>query len=89
MMEAGSYFLHLKEFVNCMLSNCEEVGKILEAFSLAVADFLAYYQAQVIKFQNQVIQRRQFEDVMLFNDKSGIQDPPTLLELKIHLLSLM
>ena len=89
MMEAGSYFLHLKEFVNCMLVNCEEVGKILEAFSLAVADFLAYYQAQVIKFQNQVIQRRQFEDIMLFKDTVGMENPPTLLELKLHLLSLM
>lgn len=52
MMEAGSYFLHLNEFVACM-SNAENaqsdesqpVGKILQAFSLSVADFLSFYQS--------------------------------------------
>ena len=51
MMEAGSYFLHLKEFVNCMqnVNATEEaefgVGLILQAFSLSVAEFLSYYQS--------------------------------------------
>ena len=44
MMEAGSYFLHLREFVDCM-SNSEAAGKMLQAFSLAIADFLTYYQS--------------------------------------------
>lgn len=44
MMESGSYFLHLREFVECM-SNPEgaEVDLTLQAFSLSVADFLNYY----------------------------------------------
>ena len=42
MMEAGSYFLHLREFVDCM-QNSEAAGKVLKAFSLSVADFLTYY----------------------------------------------
>ena len=49
MMEAGSYFLHLREFVDCM-QNSEQAGKMLQAFSLAIADFLTYYQSQIIEF---------------------------------------
>ena len=59
MMEAGSYFLHLNEFVECMQNSenaaSEEspaVGKILQAFALSVADFLTEYQSQIIDFQN-------------------------------------
>lgn len=50
MMEAGSYFLHLKEFVDCMQSpdtgldeKTAPVGKVLQAFSISVDDFLRYY----------------------------------------------
>ena len=55
MMEAGSYFLHLKEFVDCMQNseinnqeNQQSIGLILQAFSLSVAEFLNYYQSQVL-----------------------------------------
>lgn len=76
MMEAGSYFLHLNEFVACM-SNAENaqseesqpVGKILLAFSLSVADFLAFYQSQIIDFPNKVQTRRKFEDALIFNQQ--------------------
>jgi len=49
MMEAGSYFLHLKEFVECMQNpdngknENSYVGRILQAFSLSVANFLSFY----------------------------------------------
>ena len=43
MMQAGSYFLHLKEFADCMRSN--DAGKIVQSFALAVGDFLTQYQA--------------------------------------------
>jgi len=77
MMEAGSYFLHLNEFVECM-ANSENaqndesapVGKILQAFSLSVADFLTQYQSQIIDFQNQVQKRRRFEDIMIFEPQT-------------------
>ena len=105
MMEAGGYFLHLKEFAECM-QNAENaqhedappVGKVLQAFALSVADFLTYYQQQVIDFQNQVRKRRRFEDILLFGmghgpDSSSSAEAeskrPTLLELKVHLGSLI
>jgi hypothetical protein len=80
MMEAGSYFLHLNEFVACM-SNAENaqseesqpVGKILQAFSLSVADFLSFYQSQIIDFPNKVQTRRKFEDALIFN-RQGVAD---------------
>jgi len=80
MMEAGSYFLHLNEFVECM-SNAENaqnedslpVGKILQAFSLSVADFLSFYQSQIIDFPNKVHTRRKFEDTLIF-DQQGEED---------------
>lgn len=102
MMEAGSYFLHLNEFVECM-QNSENaqndesapVGKILQAFSLSVADFLTQYQSQIIDFQNQVVKRRRFEDIMIFEpqtdqtnlitSKDVLKKKPTLIDLKIHL----
>ena len=47
MMEAGSYFLHLKEFVECM-QNSETAhnpaGLILQAFSQSVNQFVGFYQ---------------------------------------------
>jgi hypothetical protein len=99
MMEAGSFFLHLKEFVDCMQNaNIFEktengVGLILQAFSLSVAEFLRYYQSHVLQFQNKVAMRRAFESKLLFGEASDLKDEaqssPTLLELKIHMKPVM
>jgi hypothetical protein len=86
-MEAGSYFLHLKEFVDCMLS--DSVGKILQAFAKSIADFLAFYQSQIINFQNHADRRRLFEDILIFGENSRLSDHASILEIKIQLDSLL
>lgn len=109
LMEAGSYFLHLNEFVACMANaenakseDSQPVGKILQAFSLAISDFLSFYQSQIIDFPNKVQTRRKFEDSLVFQRKSESQeenlqlmigdknqDAPTLLDLLTHLSPLL
>ena len=47
MMQAGSYFLHLREFADTMSAGGidEGPGKVLQSFALAVGEFLQEYQA--------------------------------------------
>ena len=44
-MQAGSYFLHLREFADSMSAGAidEGPGKVLQSFALAVGEFLQEY----------------------------------------------
>ena len=84
MMQAGSYFLHLKEFADCMRRSQMEggAGLILQSFAQAVGDFLQSYQARVLDFGNQVKRRRLGETLFL---SGGIEGDHSLLELIVHM----
>ena len=59
LMEAGSYFLYLKEFVDYFLSNeSQSQGMIVQHIVLAIQDFLTFYQNQLNGTHLQVRNRR-------------------------------
>lgn len=85
MMQAGSYFLHLREFADTMSAGGldEGPGKVLQSFALAVGEFLQEYQAQVIEFGNQVRRRRLAEGTLV--EGVDVYGEVTLLEVIVHL----
>ena len=47
-LQAGCFFLHLREFNEFMSSHkATGAGQVVEAFALAIQDFLIFYQHQV------------------------------------------
>ena len=50
--QAGSYFLHLREFNEFMSSHkATDAGQVVEAFALSIQDFLIFYQHQLNELQ--------------------------------------
>lgn len=61
--QAGCYFLHLREFSEFMSSHKSTgAGQIVEAFALAIQDFLIFYQHQVNELENKARQHRSVID---------------------------
>ena len=99
-IEAGSYFLQLSEIAAYIISNPQKSGLVLESFALGLSEFLCFYQYQILNLEDSIIERRIKENCM-FEDPQGDNSshalnldnlkyrPLTLLELKIHLESLM
>jgi hypothetical protein len=60
-MEAGSYFLHLKEFVDYFMISTLNHGMVIQNFVNAICDFLTFYQNQINETLNMVTKRRDEE----------------------------
>ena len=81
-LEAGCLFLHLREFNEFMSSHkATGAGQIVEAFALAIQDFLIFYQHQVNELAKKARLRKQEESALLFGQKAADAHSLTLMEL--------
>ena len=87
--QAGCYFLHLREFSEFMVSHeSKEAGQVIEAFALAIQDFLIFYQHQVNELDRKAKAHRQ--DSLTQSSPSSLADHYlTLLELKVLMAPLL
>ena len=64
--QAGCYFLHLREFSEYMSSHeSRGAGQVVEAFALAIQDFLIFYQHQVNEIEGKARAHREEHDKSL------------------------
>ena len=87
-LSAGTQYLHLREFANYMVVHAGDGGLVLQAFSLALTEFLQFYQNTILNVDADVQARREKERALLQNE-GGMHRETTLLELKVQLGSLM
>lgn len=89
MMEAGSYFLHLKEFSEFMSNPSNQSGQVLENFAISISEFLSFYQNEVNTIYENVKVRRMAEVKNLFNEEGESRNKISFLEMRIHLMPLI
>ena len=84
-LQAGCFFLHLREFNEFMSSHkASGAGQVVEAFALAIQDFLIFYQHQVNELSQRAAKRWTEEDRLLFGgSEAGEKKYLTLLEIKV------
>ena len=95
--QAGCYFLHLREFSEFMSSHKSTgAGQIVEAFALAIQDFLIFYQHQVNELENKARQHRSVIDAADTSSKAESQESDwkersnvSLLEIKVLMAPLL
>lgn len=88
-MEAGSYFLHLKEFSEFMSNPSNQSGQVLENFAISISEFLSFYQNEVNTIYENVKVRRMAEVKNLFNEEGESRNKISFLEMRIHLMPLI
>ena len=71
-----------------MVVHAGDGGLVLQSFSLALTDFLQFYQNTILNVSTDVQSRRERERGFL-NCENGEYRETTLLELKVQLGSLM
>jgi hypothetical protein len=57
LLEGGSFFIYLKEFVDHFIMTSEG-GMVLQNFVLAISEFLSFYQSQCNNLISKVAERR-------------------------------
>ena len=83
-LDAGALFLHLREFNEFMSSHkATAAGQIVEAFALAIQDFLTFYQHQVNELAKKAEMRKQEEARQIFGIKETDTHDLTLMELQV------
>ena len=89
--EAGCYFLHLREFSEFMSSHKSKgAGQVVEAFALAIQDFLVFYQHQVNELENKARAHRAVLEAPLSKGGSNWTDKyVSLLDLKVLMAPLL
>ena len=81
MLEGGSFFLYLREFVDYFLAS--STGMIMQNFVLSIQEFLTFYQNYCNNLLSQVNARRFQESTLLKLDL--IDRDITVIELSVHM----